>query len=399
MILPENPVIATIRNNLGEDREIFLVGGSVRDILLSRDIKDYDFVMEGDIYSLARVAANSLGSKLSLNKRLMTASFHSPWGSVDFASARKEYYKYPGALPTVSPAHIYEDVTRRDFTINTLLLPLSNLGWGQAKDLLGGIKDLEQGLIRFLHQNSFRDDPTRIIRALCFKNRFKFRLEQETQSCLQRDWAFLSRISPARRLKQWSLICEEDNLSGVIEDIRELGGWESFFGPIAHDSGLINNISELKKNEETKKLRFWYLALLTLLIASPRSLDGLALYWGFSKRDRESLGRTIQLLDDADLNSQNRRGVFRILKALPLESAYYIYKFILKWDLSWRDFSINLKEFSLPVKGGDLLKLGIEPGQYLGEILGYLEKKYLEGAFTTREEGIRLAKTKIKEEG
>lgn len=398
MILPENLVISTIRKNLDKEREIFLVGGSVRNILLNKEIKDYDFVILGDVFELAGQVANSIGSKLSLNKRLLTASFRSSFGCADFASARKEYYKYPGALPSVAPAGIREDSKRRDFTINTLLLPLTPFGWGQVRDLQGGQEDLQQGLIRFLHNESFQDDPTRILRALRFKNRFDFRLEEQTQTCLQRDWPVLSRVSPVRRFKEWVLLCEEDNPQRITEDIKDLGGWESFFGPISYDPGVIRIISELTNTQEIYTMRIWYLCLLALLTASPCSLEGITSYWGINKRDRESLGRTLQFLADTDMSSQNKRKVLRTLKTLPIESAYYIYKFILKWNLSWKDFVFDLKGYRLPVSGADLLNLGMEPGHQLGEILGYLEGKYLEGVFTTKEEALRLAKNKIKEE-
>lgn len=396
MILPENPMISAVRNNLDKEREIFLVGGSVRDILLENTIMDYDFVVEGDVSSLAGQVAADLGIKLTLNKKLLTASIHSFWGRVDFATARKEYYNYPGAMPTVSPAGISEDVKRRDFTINTLLRPLFKTGWGDIIDTLGGCDDLKQGLIRFLHKNSFRDDPTRILRAIRFKNRFGFKLEKETQIYLQRDWPVLSGVSPARRLKEWILLCEEDNPGSILEDIRDLGGWGSFLGSIPYERGVISFISDFPGQKDTNKMRRWYFCLLALLIGSPRSLEHIAHYWGINKRDKESLGRTINSLADLNRSSANRRKVWSIIKTLPLESAYYIYK-LNNWDLSWKEFQISIKEYSLPVNGDDLQKLGIKPGQQLGEILSYLEELYREGAFDTKAEAMRLAKKKLEE--
>lgn len=399
MNFPENPIIDAVKSSLGAGREIFLTGGSVRDLILQRETEDFDFVMEGDIMPLAEKVAVHLDGKLVRNKKLMTATLATPWGTVDFASARKEYYKYPGALPIASPAGINEDLSRRDFTINTLLLPLSSSGWGELRDLLGGLADIKKGLIRFLHPESFRDDPTRILRALRFKNRLGFKLEGETRFCLQRDWPCLNNVSPARRFKELVLVCREENLGGILEDVRNLGGWNTLFGSLAYNPDIPAFVGELKGSKDTRSLRVWFLVILILLIPAPELLEQTASYWGLNGRDRKALEDTIRIIARQDEKDPLSRKLFRLLKTLPPESAYYIYKTMFSRDFSsWREFYAKAKEYRLPVRGEDLQKLGMKPGRELGRVLAYLEARYLEGAFDTREEGLILAAGRIKEE-
>ena len=163
----------------GESLPMYLVGGPVRDALLGAPVKDLDFVLEGDATVLARRLAGATGGDVVTHARFGTATVTLPGARVDFVTARRENYPRPGALPEVSPGSISADLDRRDFTINALALPL----WEASPEILdhhGGREDLERGIIRTLHGNSFADDPTRIFRAIRYERRLGFSIHGET---------------------------------------------------------------------------------------------------------------------------------------------------------------------------------------------------------------------------
>ena len=162
---------------------VYLVGGPVRDVLLNVAIKDLDFGVEGDAPVLARQLAKGLGGRVVTHPRFMTASLVMPDLQVDLVTARREVYPRPGDLPRVLPGLIADDLSRRDFSINALALPL----WEKAPQILdpeGGLADLDGGIVRVLHERSFRDDPTRLLRAARYEQRFGFELEGQTRRWL-----------------------------------------------------------------------------------------------------------------------------------------------------------------------------------------------------------------------
>jgi len=156
----------------------YLVGGCVRDLILKRPNLDIDIVVEGDACALARKCASQLGARAKINERFGTAALAFADGSkIDLASARKEIYPEPAALPVVERSSLEDDLIRRDFTINTLLMRIGPKDFGRLVDLHDGLTDLEAGVIRTLHPVSFVDDPTRLVRAARFEGRFGFRMD------------------------------------------------------------------------------------------------------------------------------------------------------------------------------------------------------------------------------
>lgn len=401
---PENPLIKAIRKLKKED-SCFLVGGPVRDLLRNSPILDYDFLFEGDVFILARLLSDELNCTLAVNQKFLSASLRTDWGLVDINRARKEYYDYPGLLPRVAPASWQEDLNRRDFTINTMALPLLAAGWGEVVDYHGGREDLREGLIRFLHENSFRHDPTRMVRALRLKSRLNFSLEDITLRCLQRDWPYLNLVSPVRRLKEWVQICEKEPLALFLQELYNLGGWEAFWGKMPYCPLAIEDLPQLLAKAGESIARPWFLALLALLAIEPGHLDFLAVYWGLSKTDRRHLAETCALIgSQGELKKREsigKRQVYRAAKYLPPECQYYLYYVLASqhgWSGTWPEFYGGFVRARFPIKGNDLLKLGLEQGPGLGQILNRLENAYWNEEFTTREEGLALARRLVKEE-
>ena len=163
---------------LAGEQRVWIVGGAVRDLLLDRAPRELDLVVEGDAPAVARRAAARLGGVALVHDRFGTATVRGPGVQFDLAGARRETYPRPGALPDVElGASLEEDLARRDFTVNTLALRLAD---GELTGLPGAREDLDAGTLRVLHDGSFRDDPTRLLRLARYAARLGFAPEPRT---------------------------------------------------------------------------------------------------------------------------------------------------------------------------------------------------------------------------
>src|SRR5687768_15107379 len=165
----------------GNDWQLYLVAGVLRDCLLGLEVRDLDISVVGDALRIAEEMSRSEGAEIEAFAQFATATLRRRAESeTDLVTARKESYPQPGALPTVEPGDIYDDLARRDFSINALALQLTPGGFGKLLDPHDGVGDLRSLSIRVLHDLSFRDDPTRIFRAVKFARRLAFNIEKQT---------------------------------------------------------------------------------------------------------------------------------------------------------------------------------------------------------------------------
>ncbi len=160
--------------------DLHLVGGAVRDLMLGLEHPDIDLVVEGDALAIAGGLAERLGGGLVLHERFGTAVVTDGELTFDLVRARAERYPAPGALPDVAPGTLESDLARRDFTVNAIALALSGERTGELRAVPHALADLEQGLIRVLHERSFVDDPTRLLRAVRYATRLGFEIEPGT---------------------------------------------------------------------------------------------------------------------------------------------------------------------------------------------------------------------------
>ena len=209
----------------------YLVGGPVRDLILKRSHVDLDIMVEGNAIRLAEdLVATHRGAKIVRHQAFKTATVELPDGQmVDFATARKETYKKGGAFPKVVPSDIKEDLFRRDFTINAMAIIINPRHRGKLIDAFDGMKDLRAQRIRILHENSFLDDPTRIVRAARFKARFGFGMERGTLKILKEAIraGALDTIKPQRYAKEFNKILKEKKSQ---EAIKCLKAWDAYRG-------------------------------------------------------------------------------------------------------------------------------------------------------------------------
>jgi tRNA nucleotidyltransferase (CCA-adding enzyme) len=205
------------------DIRVYLVGGIVRDLILGRPSIDVDIMAEGDAVRLARQMAEKLGARLTVHRDFGTASLKIDGFSVDLASCRSEDYLYPGALPRVSPGNIRDDLQRRDFTINAMAICINTPNQGDLTDLFGGRQDLASGLVRVLHDKSFQDDATRMMRAVRYEQRLGFRLESSTSKLLRRSLDMLDTISGDRLKNELALWLGEEYCYKILRRAGQLG--------------------------------------------------------------------------------------------------------------------------------------------------------------------------------
>ncbi len=245
---------------------LYIVGGFVRDLLLGEPSTDFDLVVEGDAIGLARELAELYGGRVSSHRRFGTAKWRLDKqnaelaraltvkdaktldlpASLDFVTARAEFYAHPTALPSVQSGSIKLDLHRRDFTINTLAMRLDGRHYGHLLDYWGGGQDLRNGLIRVLHSISFVDDPTRALRAVRLEQRLGFAIEDRTQELLLNAMPLLDRVSGDRIRHELEQIFEESNLPQIMARLEELKLLAAIHPALAWDDWLEGRFQEAR---------------------------------------------------------------------------------------------------------------------------------------------------------
>jgi len=384
--------------NLARKRSlsVYLVGGSVRDLLLGRPHLDLDLALEGDAIGLARELAAATGGRLTSHRRFGTATVRGEGFALDLAMTRTETYARPGALPSVRPADLRQDLARRDFTVNAMALGLSGPDEGSVVDPCGGQSDLERGLIRVLHQASFQDDATRILRALRYAGRLRFRLEPRTRDLLRRDLSFLDTISGARLRRELILILREEKgpeIFSACEAAGVLGAVHPSLGLDRRASAALRSLAEgpaLAPREEA----------VFCLLASGADEDGLrdlSGHLGLEGKVKAALFDSLRLraqapaLDEADLPPSQVTALLECYRpsavwALALTTEGQVRERALHFLRQWRSLRPRLD-------GRALQALGVPEGPAIGAILARLREARLDGRAATRDDEVALARS------
>jgi len=231
----------------GRGERIYLVGGVVRDLLLEQPNLDLDLVVAGDAIELAEEIAHTKPAKIKTHPRFNTAKLSWDSWSVDLTTARLESYAKPGALPTITPSTIENDLARRDFTINAMAVHLEPGRYGELIDLHGGVDDLIHRLVRILHDNSFIDDATRIWRGLRYEQRLGFKLEENTLKLLKRDVSMLETISGDRLRYEVECVLKEKQPENIIIRADELGALAEIHPALKGDGWLKENFEQARQ--------------------------------------------------------------------------------------------------------------------------------------------------------
>ncbi|MBU2008952.1 MAG: hypothetical protein KJ624_03765 [Chloroflexi bacterium] len=363
---------------------LYLVGGAVRDLLLGRPSLDLDLVVEGD--ALALLPDLGWQGRLRRFPTFGTAKLVGEGWSLDLASARRESYPRPGALPRVGPGTLQDDLFRRDFAINALAVDLSPPSLGGLVDPFGGRQDLDKGLIRVLHERSFQDDATRILRAVKYAARFDFRMEARTRRFILRDKGYLETISGERLRRELVLILEEDMPEGALALAGRLGILGEISPGLKGDGWLGRKFSLARRQGWASPEV--YLALLAYRMA-PGEARAFLSRLHFPRAQARAI-EDIQALKEQEKALTPRRldthQVCRLLagysgpavQALALASpeAGIRRRARLFWE-EWRYVKCSLG-------GDDLLLMGVKAGPKLGEYLRRLLEARLDGKVKDR---------------
>lgn len=357
------------------------VGGGVRDLLLGRDTIDTDLAIEGDAAAFAEDLAVELGGRVLGHRRFLTATIELDDGrTLDVASCRRETYAGPGALPLVEPAPLEEDLARRDFSINAVAVVLSPDG-PRLLDPMRGLADLEAGCLRILHADSFRDDPTRILRGLRFEIRFGFRFEAETESWARRalERGALDTISGERLRRDWELACEAwSSLAVLFARAADLGLLAAIDPALDGDPEAFARIERAARIasepafERLGPVR-WLVGVLGLdppLEARLRLLGRLAIGGRVAAVLRASGSRVAASL--ALLRSDPPPAPHRVAGVLADASGEELCRIAAEdgFAASWvRRYLEELRPLSLRVRGEDLLVAGLPAGPGIGAAL------------------------------
>ncbi len=228
--IPE-PILGLL-HEIGEvaGTDSYLVGGFVRDLLLKRPSLDIDIVVEGDAIRVAQALCERWNGILEVHAQFGTATVtpeNTDLPKVDFVTARRETYQGSGTLPIVQSGSITDDLRRRDFSINTLAMRLDQTTFGTIVDETGGLKDLESGVVRVLHNRSFIDDPTRIFRAYRYAGRYGFQIADNDETLIREALPVIAQLSGERIRNEIDRVLLEKNAPEIVEQLTELGIWET----------------------------------------------------------------------------------------------------------------------------------------------------------------------------
>ncbi len=282
------------------EQRVYLVGGVVRDLLLSYPNFDLDLVVEGDAVKLAQQVAETSQAKSLIHHRFGTAKLRYENFTLDLATARKETYARPGALPAVTPGTLKDDLIRRDFSINAMAISLAANDYGELVDPYQGKNDLEHHLIRILHPGSFSDDATRILRGIRYEQRLGFELEAQTARLLKRNVTMLDTISGDRIRHELELIFKEKQPELVIQRLGELGVLPRISPSLKGDGWVVEKFDKARRLKKPIQLPSLYFCLLI---------------YSFSEKDIEQL---LARLNISAKLSRAMRDTLRLKTSLPL---------------------------------------------------------------------------------
>ncbi|MBQ12712.1 MAG: hypothetical protein CMJ45_14325 [Planctomyces sp.] len=387
---------------------LYLVGGPVRDALMGMPIKDLDFVFEGDAPSLAARLAEEMGGRLVVHPSFGTASVVIDDATIDLVTARRETYPSPGVLPQVTPSGIDDDLARRDFTINAMALPLVQVR-PQVLDPHAGIDDLQGGVIRILHPGSFVDDPTRLLRAVRYDQRFGFRMEEDTLRELQQAVAdnCLSTVSGDRLRHELERMFEEERpelalgrsvrlgiLAGIHPSLTDARTIERF----AAFTQVSNGEPSTGQNPGGASL-LSYLAALTYTLTVGEA-EGVISRLNMPSDWARTVRNTVELrqlepglANPSLLDSQ----LVEMVEAYADDSLIAVAKVTESSTVAARlgRYLGELRHLSPELDGRDLMVLGVPEGPVMGKILKELRNAKLDGRVSDADDEKRLAQESL----
>jgi tRNA nucleotidyltransferase (CCA-adding enzyme) len=386
---------------LGERSEgVYLVGGTIRDILLGEESFDIDIAVEGDAIAFARALASTLGGRVTPHEKFGTAVvLYGDEGRIDVVTTRTEFYDAPGALPTVERAGLREDLFRRDFTINAMAASLRPADFGRLVDPFGGRADLESRVLRVLHNLSFIDDPTRIFRAIRYEERHGFRLEEHSarlaRGCIE--MGLVGDLSSARLRDELVALLEDPGAVGGILRLGELGADRAIHPHLKADAeaaALFERALGLR-DELQVEVPAWRLGIAALGrdLTSEEAYDWLERL----KMRRRDVNRIVGAITVAPrIVERLRSHRLDAAQVVSLADAFApdapLLALAREERPELRDYFTRLRDVRLEIGGADLAELGLSESPRVGEVLAELRRRKLNGELDGRESELAAAR-------
>jgi tRNA nucleotidyltransferase (CCA-adding enzyme) len=381
----------------------YLVGGFVRDLLLNQPNLDLDLVVEGDAIALAKQVAKKRGGRVHGHTRFGTAKLilddrgKLPVDHLDFTTARTEFYAHPSALPEVEISSIKQDLRRRDFTINTLAICIDPDRYGQLLDPFGGEADLQRGIIRVLHNLSFIEDPTRILRAVRLEQRLGFKIEPRTARLIGDALGMLPRVSGERVRHELTLIFFESEPEKAMARLAALGVLRAVFPRLEFGEWHAAKFRVAREVNAPKPIAYFGLLAFQMTQAEMREF---AQRLRLTNADAETLSQLLALRDEvtAPLSQPATKiapsAIYRLLEDYT-DEALAIFSMATD-DARVRErvdlFRRHLRGIAPALTGDDLKQMGIPVGPAYRKILARLRDARLDGEITTRAEEEKLVR-------
>ncbi|MFC0469318.1 CBS domain-containing protein [Halalkalibacter kiskunsagensis] len=368
---------------------VYLIGGIVRDFLLNRLNEDIDLVVEGDGISFAHTIREQLGGQIKTHEQFATATWTTPTNiKLDIVTCRTEYYDAPAALPTVRASNIREDLRRRDFSINALALQINKSDFGKLLDFFQGQEDMDNKEIRILHNLSFIEDPTRIVRAIRFALRFDYTLAKQTEELALNASYLLKQVSATRFLREIQLLINEETIIRGVKLLDSLHVWQSLFN-------LKPTIESLMKLEQVIAYHFndAFIVILTLNYGQHNWKQKVKRYSLTTKQNQliqqlEAM-QTVPLSKNETMSSiHNRYHMFK-------EDTILLYT-ILTENTLLRNYVEKREQLKPLLTGQDLLMQGIKPGPIFSDILHQLTCFQLDNEIINRNDALTWLQAKRK---
>jgi tRNA nucleotidyltransferase (CCA-adding enzyme) len=358
---------------------VYLVGGTVRDLLLGRESLDLDVAVEGDAVAFAE----RLGGEVTAHGRFGTAVVRFPDGRhLDVVTCRRETYSASAALPDVEAGTIEDDLARRDFTVNAIAASLGD-DLGRLIDPHGGRADLDRRAIRVLHDRSFVDDPTRIFRAVRYEARLGFRMDAETEQLAREGVPAIRLLSGARMREEVVALLSEDDADPALDRLAELAVAPRL------EPGLVRRLDALRAELDPDAPQ-WRVRLTALAAAHPGLAERLSLRRQDARAVADALAlapRLAEASDPVEITELAGRAPEAALLALARRDSPAL-----------REWFTRLRAVRLELTGTDLAELGVPESPRVGEILEELRRRKLRGELAGRDSELAAAKELIADD-
>jgi tRNA nucleotidyltransferase (CCA-adding enzyme) len=361
----------------------WVVGGAVRDLLLDgRAAVDLDLIIEGDAVAAAQQLAAALNGRLISHEAFGTASVAAGGHRYDLATARAESYPQPGALPDVRPGTLQEDLLRRDFTVNAIAVSFD----GRVCAAPRAFEDLAARVLRVLHERSFLDDPTRLLRLVRYVTRLGFAVEPSTAALADAavEGGALSTVTPTRIGAELRLLLREPS---AVEALAWVAEWPLGM-PLSFDASVARRALALLPEDGR--------ADLLLLGAACRSVEPAALAgWldalEFLGRERDIVVGVAQAegIEGRLAGAGRPSEVAAVARGVPVEAVALAGA--LGAESAARAWIEDLRGVTLAIDGTDLLAAGIPQSAAVGRALAAALDARLDGAAPDRDAQLAVA--------